>query len=42
MTYIILDSFHREGYFSTKITSLGVNLCLLEEGEDGELEYLIK
>lgn len=41
MTYNIQNSFHLKGYFNIKATPLGANLCLLEENEYGELEFLV-
>lgn len=42
MTYNIQEAFHMEGYFTIKITQLGENLCLLEEGEEGESKVLVE
>lgn len=41
-TYNIQESFILEGYSKIKATPLGANLCLLEENEPGELEFLVK
>ncbi|CAI8607977.1 unnamed protein product [Vicia faba] len=40
-TYNIQTNFEMEGYFAIKVTPLGVNLCLLEESEEGVIEDLI-
>ncbi|XP_058775601.1 uncharacterized protein LOC131649870 [Vicia villosa] len=42
MTYNIQTCFELEGYFSIKVTSLGANLCLLEEVKEGDIEALIR
>lgn len=42
MSYNIQTSFELESYFSIKVTPLGVNLCLLEEFEEGVIRDLIK
>lgn len=34
--------FHSKGYFSIKVTPLGSDQCLLEEGETDELKALIE
>lgn len=41
MTYNIQQAFQLEGYFTIKVTSLGANLCLIEEEEEGEIQALI-
>lgn len=41
MTYNIQYYFHLEGYSLIKAMSLGADLCLLEENEEGEVEYLV-
>lgn len=40
-SYNIQKLFHVEGYFSVKVTPLGVNLCLLEASEERELDALV-
>lgn len=42
MYYNIQTSFKIEGYFTIKVTPLGVNLCLLEECEEGEIRDLLR
>lgn len=34
-------NFEMEGYFQVRVFPLGPNLCLLEEGEEGEIEDLV-
>lgn len=41
MTYNIHKAFHIKGYFGVKATSLGENLCMLEEYEEGEIKALM-
>lgn len=41
MTYNIQEVFNTERYFTIKVTSLGENLCLTKEREEGELEVLV-
>ncbi|CAI8603877.1 unnamed protein product [Vicia faba] len=41
MAYNIQNCFEIEGYFQIKVTSIGDNLCLLEEVEDGVINDLI-
>lgn len=41
-TYNIQSLLHLEDYFTIKTTSLGSNLCLLEESEEGELHSLME
>ncbi|XP_058739184.1 uncharacterized protein LOC131611080 [Vicia villosa] len=42
MTYNMQEYFNMEGYFSVKVTPIGANKCLLEEREEGELEFLVR
>ena len=42
MYYNIQTSFKIEGYFTIKVTPLGVNLYLLEECEEGEIRDLLR
>lgn len=41
MSYNIQKVFDTEGYFSIKVTPLGVNVCLMEERELTELDILV-
>ena len=41
-TYDIQEALHVEGYFRIKSTPMGVNLCLLEEIDEGEVSALVK
>ena len=41
-TYNMQEYFNMEGYFGVKVTLLGSNLCLLKEGEEGELKTLVE
>lgn len=41
MSYNIQEDFNKEGYFRIKVTSLGANLCLLEEMDVVEIVTLI-
>lgn len=38
----IQEAFHMEGVFSIKVTSLGANMCLLEEGDERENKTLVE
>lgn len=40
-TYNMQSSFEVVGFFSVKVTSIGANLCLLEDNEEGFLEAII-
>lgn len=40
-TYSMQEYFNIEGYFGVKVTPLRVNICLLEEDEEGEIQMLI-
>lgn len=42
MMYTIQNIFNIEGYFAVKTTSLGANLYLLEEMEEGELKAFVE
>lgn len=42
MTYNIQERMHMEGLFTIKVTPYGVNLCLLEEVEEGEIKALVE
>ncbi|XP_058783008.1 uncharacterized protein LOC131657654 [Vicia villosa] len=35
------ERFNKEGYFGVRVTPLGANFCLLEEGEEGILKDII-
>lgn len=41
MTCDIQETFYMEGYFTIKVTPLGTNPCLLEDGRKGELKALV-
>lgn len=38
MIYNIQNIFNMKGYFSTKVTPLGENLCLIKEMDEGEIK----
>lgn len=38
-SYCIQDSLYGEGYFNVIASPLGANMCLLEEKEEGVLEF---
>lgn len=42
ITFNIQDHFNNEGYIGIKVTSLGANLCLLEEREECVLKVRVE